>query len=179
VVCRGGLYAPYADKGRFIILAPESLGPSWGTGRPKNWGYDYLAINRALEEAFARCAIDRNRLAIGGFSDGASYALSLGLANGDVFSYVIAFSPSFIVRAQGRAKRSPTGTAITPLVYIAHGVSDNVLPIASTSRVIVASLRKNGYNVEFREFSGGHASRPRQVTDQAMSWLTTAFHQRR
>jgi hypothetical protein len=33
--------------------------------------------------------------------------------------------------------------------------------------------------VEFREFSGGHASRPRQVTDQAMSWLTTAFHQRR
>jgi phospholipase/carboxylesterase len=178
---RGVSYAPYADKGRFIILAPESLGPgnSWGTGRPRNWGYDYLAINRALEEAFARCAIDRNRLAIGGFSDGASYALSLGLANGDVFSYVIAFSPSFIVRAQGRAKRSPTGTAITPLVYIAHGVSDNVLPIASTSRVIVASLRKNGYNVEFREFSGGHASRPRQVTDQAMSWLTTAFHQRR
>ena len=173
-----GSYAAYADKGRFIILAPESPGQSWGTG-PKNWGYDYLAINRALEEAFARCAIDRNRLAIGGFSDGASYALSLGLANGDVFSYVIAFSPSFIVRAQGRAKRSPTGTAITPLVYIAHGVSDNVLPIASTSRVIVASLRKNGYHVEFREFSGGHASRPRQVTDQAMSWLTTAFHQRR
>src|SRR5881409_1467822 len=98
----GTSYAPYADKGRFIILAPESLGPSWGTGRPKNWGYDYLAINRALEEAFARCAIDRNRLAIGGFSDGASYALSLGLANGDVFSYVIAFSPGFIVRAQGR-----------------------------------------------------------------------------
>src|SRR5204863_153021 len=88
---------------------------------------------------FERGDIVRNRLAIGGFSDGASYALSLGLANGDVFSYVIAFSPSFIVRAQGRAKRSPTGTAITPLVYIAHGVSDNVLPIASTSRVIVAS----------------------------------------
>jgi len=93
-----GSYAPYADKGRFIILALESPGQSWGTG-PKKWGYDYLAINRALEEAFARCAIDRNRLAIGGFSDGASYALSLGLANGDVFSYVIAFSPGFIVRA--------------------------------------------------------------------------------
>jgi poly(3-hydroxybutyrate) depolymerase len=59
-----GSYAHYADKGRFIILAPESPGQSWGTG-PKNWGYDYVAINRALEEAFARCAIDRNRLAIG------------------------------------------------------------------------------------------------------------------
>ena len=83
----GESFAPYAEKGHFIILAPESPSASWGTG-PKTWGYDYVAINRALEEAFARCAIDRNRLAIGGFSDGASYALSLGLANGDVFGYV-------------------------------------------------------------------------------------------
>ena len=56
----GSSYATYADKGRFIILAPQSPSPTWGTG-PKNWGYDYVAINRALEEAFARCAIDRNR----------------------------------------------------------------------------------------------------------------------
>src|SRR6185369_15769313 len=34
-----GSYARYADKGGFIILAPESPGLSWGTG-PKNWGYD-------------------------------------------------------------------------------------------------------------------------------------------
>jgi phospholipase/carboxylesterase len=172
----GRSYAPYADNGRFIILAPESPDQSWGTG-PKNWGYDYLAINRALEEAFARCAIDRNRLAIGGFSDGASCALSLGLANGDVFSYVIALSPGFIVRAQARGRIGLRGVEV-PLVYIAHGLGDNVLPITSTSRVFVASPRKNGYNVEFREFSGGHHA-SRQVADQAMSWLTTAFHQRR
>lgn len=162
-----GSYAAYAEKSRLILLAPEAPGQSWGTG-PKNWGYDYLAINRALEAAFALCAIDRNRLAIGGFSDGASYALSLGLANGDVFSYVIAFSPGFIVRAMGRGR---------PLLFIAHGLGDNVLPIATSSRVFVASLRKNGYNVDFREFSGGHSVSP-QVADQAISWLTTAFHQR-
>jgi len=53
-----------------------------------------------------------------------------------------------------------------------------MLPIASTSRIFVSSLWKNGYNVEFREFSGGHyLSRP--VVDQAMSWLITAFHERR
>src|SRR5215510_12006011 len=28
----GGSYARYADKGGFIILAPESPGVSWGTG---------------------------------------------------------------------------------------------------------------------------------------------------
>jgi phospholipase/carboxylesterase len=171
-----GSYAPYADKGHFIILAPDSPGQSWGTG-PKEWGYDYVAINRALEEAFARCAIDRSRLAIGGFSDGASYALSLGLSNGDVFSYIIAFSPGFIVTAQARARQGASGVEV-PLVYIAHGSADNVLPIASTSRIFVSSLRKNGYTVEFREFSGGHHL-SRQVADQAMSWLTTAFQQHR
>jgi phospholipase/carboxylesterase len=173
----GGSYAHYADRGRFIILAPESPGPTWGTG-PKNWGYDYVAINRALEEAFARCAIDRNRLAIGGFSDGASYALSLGLANGDVFSYIVAFSPGFIVRAQARGRIGNNNQVQIPLVYIAHGVTDNVLPIASTSRVFASQLRKNGYDAEFREFIGGHHV-SRQVADQAMSWLTAAFYQRR
>ena len=148
-----------------------------GAPGQKNWGYDYLAINRALEKAFAPCAIDRNRLAIGGFSDGASYALSLGLANGDVFSYVIALSPGFIVRARARGRIGNNNEIQIPLVYIAHGTGDNVLPIGSTSRVFVSSLRKNGYKVEFREFSGGHHV-SRQVVDQAMSWLTARFHQR-
>ena len=171
-----GSYAPYADKAPFIILAPESPGSSWGTG-PKTWGYDYVAINRALEEAFARCAIDRNRLAIGGFSDGASYALSLGLANGDIFSCIIAFSPGYIVKAHARGRLGSNNQVQIPMVYIAHGTGDNVLPIASTSRIFASSLRKNGYNVEFHEFSGSHHL-SRQVADQAMAWLTAAFHQR-
>jgi len=137
-----------------------------------------VAINRALEEAFARCGIDRSRLAIGGFSDGASYALSLGLANGDIFNYIIAFSPGFIVRAQARGSMGHNNQVEIPRVYIAHGIADNVLPIASTSRLFASQLRKNGYDVEFREFSGGHHV-SRQVTDQAMSWLTAAFGQRR
>jgi phospholipase/carboxylesterase len=129
-----------------------------------------LAINRALEEAFARCAIDRSRIAIGGFSDGESYALSLGLANGDVFSYIIAFSPGFIVRAQARGI---TAWYILPTVYQITSCQ-----LASTSRIFVSSLRKNGYNVEFHEFSGGHHV-SRQVADHTMSWLITVFHERR
>ena len=31
-----------------------------------------------------------------GFSDGASYALSLGAANGDLFTHIAAFSPGFM-----------------------------------------------------------------------------------
>jgi phospholipase/carboxylesterase len=163
-----GSYSAHAEAGRFIILAPNSPGPTWGVG-PKSWGDDYVTINRALEMAFTQYAIDRNRLAIGGFSDGASYALSLGLANGDLFGNVIAFSPGFIVRSIGRGR---------PFLFISHGIGDNVLPIATHSRPFVASLRKNGYSVDFREFSGGH-SVPPAISEQAMTWLTAAFHRRR
>ncbi len=176
VVWRERILRALCGQGPFHYSCAAISRPKLGHG-PKNWGYDYLAINRALEEAFARCAIDRSRIAIGGFSDGASYALSLGLANGDVFSYIVACSPGFIVRAQARGRSGPRGVEV-PLIYIAHGLSDNVLPIASTSRIFVSSLRKNGYNVEFDEFSGGHHA-SRQVADQAMSWLITAFHERR
>lgn len=170
-------FAPYAEKGGFVILAPESPSQSWGTG-PKTWGYDYVAINRALEEAFARCPIDRNRLAIGGFSDGASYALSLGLANGDIFGYIVAFSPGFIVKAHARGRIGKNNEVQIPLVYLAHGTADNVLPIASTSRIFASSLKKNGYNVTFQEFSGSHHL-SRQVVEQAMAWLTMAFRKYR
>ena len=90
----------------------------------------------------------------------------------DVAEYVGLYrygSGAWKTRAQGRGS--------TAGLYC-HGLSDNVLPIAPTSRVFVSSLRKNGYNVEFREFSGGHHV-SRQVADQAMSWLITVFHERR
>lgn len=163
-----GLYAARADKEHFIILAPEAPGQTWGSGGPKSFGTDHVAINHALEAAFARCAIDRHRLAIGGFSDGASYALSLGLANGDLFGSIIAFSPGYIVRAPGRNK---------PLLFIAHGGADPVLPAATSSRIFVASLRKNGYNIDFREFGGGH-NVPPAIAEQAMAWLSARFRQR-
>jgi phospholipase/carboxylesterase len=163
-----GLYAAHADQDRFIILAPEAPGQTWGSGGPKRFGTDHVAINHALEAAFARCAIDRHRLAIGGFSDGASYALSLGLANGDLFGSIIAFSPGYIVRAPGRNK---------PLLFIAHGGADPVLPAGTSSRIFVASLRKNGYTIDFREFGGGH-NVPPAVAEQAMAWLSARFRQR-
>ena len=151
----------------FAILAPEAPGQTWGSGGPKSFGGDPIAINKAIAEAFARCPIDRDRLAIGGFSDGASYALSLGLANGDLFSSIIAFSPGYIVGAPGRSH---------PQLFIAHGGGDQVLPIASTSRIFVAQLRRNGYHIDYREFGGGHALMP-DIAEQAMNWLATKFQQ--
>src|SRR5262249_46426699 len=69
-----------ADQAGIAVLAPDSRGTTWDAIRDR-FGDDVAFLNRALEHVFERLPVDAARLAIGGFSDGASYALSLGLAN--------------------------------------------------------------------------------------------------
>jgi phospholipase/carboxylesterase len=96
-----------------------------------------------------------------GFSDGASYSLSVGLANGDLFSAVFGFSPGFI------AGRGRTGK---PPVFISHGTLDRILPIDVCGRLIVAQLKGEGYRVTFREFEGPHTLPP-DIAADAMRWF--------
>jgi phospholipase/carboxylesterase len=151
-----------ADEAGIILLALSSRGPTWdfvlGRGR---YGSDVAAIDRALEHAFTRCAVDPARVAVGGYSDGASYALSLGIANGDLFSHVIAFSPGFLAPA------SQTGS---PRIFVSHGTRDGWLPIDSCSRRIAPQLERAGYEVRYREFEGGHVVPP-AIAREAASWF--------
>jgi phospholipase/carboxylesterase len=151
-----------ADEAGIILLALSSRGPTWdlilGRGR---YGPDVAAIDRALEHAFSRCAVDPARVAVGGYSDGASYALSLGIANGDLFSHVLAFSPGFL---------APAGQTGSPRVFVSHGTRDGWLPIDSCSRRIVPRLERAGYDVRYLEFEGGHVVPP-AIAREAASWF--------
>lgn len=128
------------------VLAPNSRDTTWdaiGGG----FGPDVAFLDRALARVFETTAVDRERISIGGFSDGASYAISLGLINGDVFSSVVAFSPGFVVNGV---------TSGNPRIFISHGTHDHILPIARCGRRIAFELTSRGYNVTFREFDGNH-----------------------
>lgn len=78
-----------------IIVSPQSQSSSWDVIRD-GYGPDVKYMDEALSALFSKCTIDPNRCSIGGFSDGASYALSLGVTNGDLFNKIIAFSPGFM-----------------------------------------------------------------------------------
>ncbi len=78
-----------------IVLAVDSHQKTWDMIRG-GYGADIAFIDKALAQTFTRYAIAPNRVAIAGFSDGASYALSVGITNGDLFTHVIAFSPGFM-----------------------------------------------------------------------------------
>src|SRR5688572_14744037 len=83
---------PPADQAGVAVLAPDSRNGTWDAIRD-GFGEDVEFLNRALALAFERLNVDPARVAIGGFSDGASYALSLGLINGDLFPRVVVGSP--------------------------------------------------------------------------------------
>lgn len=150
-----------ADEFGVIIVAPDSRERTWDVVLG-GFGADVAYIDAALRYTFSRCAVDSTRLAIGGFSDGASYALSLGTANGDLFSHVMAFSPGFV---------APAGHRGRPRIFISHGKEDAVLPIATTSRMIVPKLAGEGYDVKYREFDGPHAV-PSPIAREAFAWFT-------
>jgi phospholipase/carboxylesterase len=148
------------DRYGVALVAPDSRGPTWDIIVERRFGPDVAFLDRVLDAVVGRVDVDTRRLAIGGVSDGASYALSIGLTNGDVLPAVLAFSPGFLVAPD------PTGR---PRIFISHGRSDPILPIDACSRSFVPELRGAGYEVNFREFDGGHTVPP-PIADEAVGW---------
>src|SRR5437773_6615466 len=149
-----------ADEAGVAVLAPDSRDSSWDAIRG-GFGRDVAFLDRALDRVFDTVSVDPERVAVGGFSDGATYALSLGLVNGDLFRRIVAFSPGFIVGGVPHGK---------PKFFISHGDADQILPIDQCSRVIVPALRRRGYDVTFREFEGRHEIPP-AIAREGVAWV--------
>ncbi|HBB35439.1 MAG TPA: phospholipase [Cyanobacteria bacterium UBA8803] len=151
-----------ADPFNTILLAVDSRRQTWDIIMSQ-YGPDIAFIDLALAQTFSRYAIDKNRIAIAGFSDGASYALSVAITNGDLFTHAIAFSPGFI---------APADQIGSPRLFISHGKRDNVLRIEQCSRRIVPRLQQAGYELLYQEFDGPHTV-PEEITLKALDWFTT------
>jgi phospholipase/carboxylesterase len=148
-----------ADDRGVLVLAPQSVAPTWDL-LSGGLGPDVAVLDAALAAASERTAV--SRLAVGGFSDGASYALSLGAANGDLFDAVLAFSPGFM---------APPNVHGRPTVWVSHGREDRVLPVDRCGRRVVRQLRSAGYDVTYEEFDGGHVVPPHLVGAGFDTWL--------
>lgn len=164
---RGRAWQSYwarAEERSMVVLAPDSRGSTWRFSYDGGDG-DVAFLDRALAHAFARCRVDPSRIALGGFSDGASYALSLGLVNGDLFSHVVAYSLGYFV-----PPAEPVGR---PPIFLSHGTQDRILPYANARDVIVPALRDRGYDVDFVSFEGDHQV-PAAISEQALDWFLGA-----
>jgi phospholipase/carboxylesterase len=155
-----GSYGQRAEDHRIVMLAPDSRDTTWDLALG-HYGDDVAFIDMALAAVFDRCNIDPTRIGVAGFSDGASYSLSIGLTNGDLFSHVIAYSPGFFRNLEPHGK---------PPIFISHGTNDQILPIDSASRRIVRMLNEGAYPLKYVEFDGGHEVPP-AISDSALNWF--------
>jgi phospholipase/carboxylesterase len=152
------------DSHGIVVLAFDSTVASWDRFVLRGFGPDVERMNLALRHVFPLVNVDPKRVALGGFSDGASYALTLGIPNGDLFTAIVAFSAGTVLSPGARGK---------PRIFISHGATDNVIPIEYSRDAIVPQLQDEGYTVTFREFNGGHQI-PKSVADEAFTWLVSS-----
>ena len=152
------LLLPVAERERLLLVAPKSLASTWDV-IAGGFGPDVRNIDHLLGEVAAAYPV--SSYTVSGFSDGASYALTLGVGNGDIFDSVMAFSPGFVAArvAHGR-----------PRFFVSHGTDDQVLPLHRTSRRLVPQLKREGYDVTYEEFEGRHEVPP-GIVDRAVTWL--------
>jgi phospholipase/carboxylesterase len=146
-----------------IVLAPDSRSDrSWDLMTTGRVDRDVRFLDRALRHVFERCRIDPSHIALGGFSDGATYALSLGVSNGDLFTHLIAHSPGYIVPFEPLVGKPP--------IFVSHGTTDSVLPVEGTRSELVPLLRDSGYEVTYEEFDGGHTV-PAEISEKTLNWF--------
>jgi len=140
----------HARERGFLLLAPQSLHPTWDIVIGGH-GPDLERLEHALAAVATHFRLDPARLAFAGFSDGGSYALSLGVTNGDVASHVIGLSAGFM---------NAFTQAGTPRVFLAHGRTDRQLPIETSAHPHARRLLEDGYDLTLQPFDGDHVIVP-------------------
>ena len=141
---------PHARARKFLLLAPQSMFITWDIVVGGH-GPDLQRLDAALSTVARHFRLDPARLAFAGFSDGGSYALSLGLTNGDVASHVIGLSAGFM---------NTFTQAGTPKVFLAHGRADRQLPIETSAHRHARQLLDSGHDLTLLPFDGDHVIVP-------------------
>lgn len=150
----------HARQRRFLLLLPQSMHPTWDIVIAGN-GPDIERLDQALARVASHFLLDREHIAFAGFSDGGSYALSTGIANGDIASHVIALSAGFM---------TPLAQNGNPRIFFGHGTHDEKTPIRTSAWPNAGKLLLAGYDVQGVEFDGPHEMRP-EVVAQAMDFF--------
>ncbi len=155
-----------ADARGLVLLAPTSRGITWDSilsakappspdsplaneeahrfGRTR----DSDRVEAAITNLSKIIPVDRSRTAIAGFSDGATFALAMGLSRDHPFSAVIAWSPGIAIATDNPARARP--------VFISHGRKDAILSFDEDCGDIVPLVESEGARVTFLPFDGGH-----------------------
>jgi predicted esterase len=155
-------YKALADTYGCVILAIDSRYTTWDAIETAFFGVDVDFLEQALEFTFDRVNVDPDRISLAGFSDGASEAIGIGIANAGLFKKILAFSPGHLLTVFSRG---------FPRIMVSAGNDDDIVSFSTTRDYVVAGLRNQGFTVEFVSFAGGHEV-PTDVRNHAFDIAT-------
>jgi len=145
------------------IPGGQSLdGPADDSNRP-----DLDFLEYAYDLIYRRYPIDRERQALVGYSDGASYGLSLALANPDVFAAAMCWAAGFLA-SDGSALPEAGGG---PAVLLEYGTHDELFPFEQVAVPMRNTLEGLGLHVTFRVDQGGRHWPSGDFQPDALDWF--------
>ncbi len=154
------------DRRDALFFIPISVGPTWDliTGDEAQPDVDFLRY--AWDLIYRRYPIERERQALIGFSDGASYALSIGLSNPGFFDALLCWAAGFVVvDRNGFDAEAPM-----PPVYIEYGTHDQLFDFERIALPMKDDLERAGCAVTFSVDEGGRHMPSGSFLDEALDW---------
>ena len=149
---------------RFLLAAPTAQGPTWSLMGPDQ---DSRSLRAMVGYIASHWRVDRSHVLLTGLSDGATYTLLEGLAEGNPFTHLAPVSgvlhPANLVggnlaRAAGRK------------IWLVHGRLDWMFPVA-TAEMAAEELTKAGADITLRIIEDLSHTYPREENDRILGWF--------
>jgi len=147
-----------------LVLSPTAQGRTWsimGGG-----DLDAESLKQAIESVAGRYPVDRSRVLLTGMSDGATYALLLGLRDGPPFTHLApacgVLHPMLFAEGLAQAQGRP--------IYLIHGALDWMFPV-QMARMGRDALLAAGARVVYREIEDLSHTYPRDENPRILEWL--------
>ena len=122
-------------------------------------------LENTIEESLGLFNIDKDKIYLGGFSQGGMMAMHADIIHQNLFSGLLILSSTIISQIDLNIDLS-----INPRVFLAHGVNDSIISI-NQGQETHRKLISKGLNVEDHEYEMGHQIIEKEIID-IKSWLS-------
>ena len=159
-------YRDEPESRQAFFLIPRSVQPTWDLIAGGN-REDLDFLEYAYDLIYRRYPIDPDRQALVGYSDGASYALSIGLSNPRSFRAILGWAAGFCTVDPTFLRDDDP----KPHVLLEYGTHDPVFPFETVALPMRDALNGAGYPLHFRIDEGGKHWPPSDFQAEALDWF--------
>ena len=159
-------YADEPARRNALFVVPRSFRPTWDLIAGGE-GEDLAFLGGLLGWLAARWPVDPARRALLGYSDGASYALSVGLSNPKHFAAIMCWAAGFIAVDTGNVEPGDP----KPRILLEHGTEDQLFPFDRVALPMRQALTEAGFDVTCRTDEGGIHWPSLEFQPAALDWF--------